>query len=177
MPVNSQPNTCNSVVNCDALIRENPNARRQMQRDSISVFVLNIQGLRAHVAELEFHLSRLQSQIVLLQETWLDASVESPSISDYITISRQDRAITANRGGVLTLARRDFNKLAHIENSVSDERSWHFLSLDPEIILVRNWYRPGATVHDGCLDPRFQSEGKFICKDVRRKSNIACGSC
>ncbi len=68
----------------------------------------------------------------------MDASVESPSISNYIVISRRDRSDTPNRGGVLMLARQDFNKLAHIENSPSDERSWHYLILDPEIILVGN---------------------------------------
>ena len=53
----------------------------------------------------------------------------------------------------MTLARADFNKLVHIENSVEEERSWHFLHVDPEVLLLGNWYRPGATLHDGfeCL--------------------------
>ena len=49
---------------------------------------------------------------------------------------------------MLTLARSDFNRLVHIENSKVEERSWHFLHMDPEILLLGNWYRPGATEHD-----------------------------
>ena len=44
--------------------------------------------------------------------------------------------------------RDDFNKSVHVENSITEERSWHFLHVEPEILLVGNWYRPGATVHD-----------------------------
>jgi hypothetical protein len=86
--------------------------------------------------------------IVLLQETWLDASTESVTIANYIVVSRRDRSERANRGGVLTLARSDFNRLAHIENSTLEERSWHYLHMDSEILLLGNWYRPGATEHD-----------------------------
>jgi len=100
------------------------------------------------MVELEYHLELHKPHIVLLQETWLDASTESVSIANYIVISRRDRSEKANRGGVLTLARSDFNRLVHIENSKVKKRSWHFLHMDPEILLLGNWYRPGATEHD-----------------------------
>ena len=48
----------------------------------------------------------------------------------------------------MTLSRCDFNKIVHIENNENEERAWHFIHLDPEIILLGNWYRPGATCHD-----------------------------
>ena len=52
---NSQPHSCKSSVYKSALIKENPNARRQVKKEEISILVLNIQSLRAHLAELEFH--------------------------------------------------------------------------------------------------------------------------
>ena len=62
---------------------------------------------------------------------------------------RKDRHAGANRGGILTLRRRDFNGLVHITNCASEERSWHFLETGIETILNSNWYRPGASIHDG----------------------------
>jgi len=37
----------------------------------------------------------------------------------------------------------------YIKKRVRKERSWHGLTMDIENISVANWYRPGATVHDG----------------------------
>ena len=101
-----------------------------------------------NIAELEVALKRLRPQIVMLQETWLDASTESPRIEGYRIISRRDRSASPNRGGILTLVRNDSNALAHKDNCESEERSWHFLNLDAEVILLGNWYRPGAAMHD-----------------------------
>ena len=99
---------------------------------------MNIQCLQAHLVELEYHLDMHKPHIVLLQETWLDASTESATIANYIVISRRARSERANRSGILTLARSDFNRLAHIGNSSSEERSWHFLHMDSEILLLGN---------------------------------------
>jgi len=49
------------------------------------------------------------------------------------------------------LTRNDFNQVVHIENSEHEKRSWHYLHADPETILLGNWYRPGATIHDGYM--------------------------
>ena len=73
---------------------------------------------------------------------------ESPSIVDYEVVSRRDRSETANRGGARVLRRSDFNNLTFIENSVLKERSGYYLHMPPDIILIGNWYRPGATSHD-----------------------------
>ena len=120
-----------------------------MPNKDITIFVANVQGLRAHLTELEFHLLQLRPHIVFLQETWLDASVESVTIANYRVISRKDRKDTTNRGGILCLVRDDFNRLVFIGDSTTEERLWHFLHADPEVLLVGNWYRPGATIHDG----------------------------
>ncbi len=91
----------------------------------------------------------MRPHIFLLQVTWLDGSVESVTIADYRIISRKDRKDTTNRGGILSLVRNEFNRLVFIGDSVTEERSWHFLHADPEVLLVGNWYQPGATIHDG----------------------------
>jgi len=49
----------------------------------------------------------------------------------------------------MTLCRLGLNALAHIRNCVAEQRPWHFLSIGPETTLIGNWYRPGATIHDG----------------------------
>ena len=48
----------------------------------------------------------------------------------------------------MTLSRCHFNKIVDIEYNENEERAWHFIHLDPEIILLGNWYRPGTTCHD-----------------------------
>jgi len=94
--------------------------------------------------QLELH----APHVVCLQETWLDASTKEISIPGYEVVSRRDRHAGANRGGILTLRRSDFNGLVHVANTEGEERSWHFLKVGIDTILVGNWYRPGSTVHD-----------------------------
>ena len=47
------------------------------------------------------------------------------------------------------MRRADFNAVVHIVNATDDERSWHFLKLGADTILLGNWYRPGSIMHDG----------------------------
>ena len=129
--------------------KDNYGRIHKLFKDKITIFVLNIRSLRAHKAELESHLEALHPHLVLLQETWLDKSHEEIQLMNYVLVSRRDRSDTDNRGGIVTYRRSDFNRVAHISNSESEERSWHFLNLEPEIILLGNWYRPGASPHDG----------------------------
>jgi len=118
----------------------------------VSVYSVNIQCLLARVQELNYQLELHQPHVVLIQETWLDDSTEAVKIPNYNVVSRRDRKKTANRGGILTLQRHDFNGLVHIKDCELEERSWHFLRLGFDTILVANWYRPGATVHDGFVN-------------------------
>ena len=62
------------------------------KKEEISIFMVNIRCLSANLAELECHLHQLQPHIVFIQETWLDASTESVSITNYTIISRRDRS-------------------------------------------------------------------------------------
>ena len=108
-----------------------------------------IQCLLAHLVELCFQLDLHRPHVVCIQETWLNASHESVDIPGYTICSRRDRHNGDNRGGILTLQRNDFNGLVHICNTSDEERAWHFLKLGVDTILVANWYRPGASIHDG----------------------------
>ena len=78
----------NSSINSGPSPNLNPNAifkKRNAPKKEIIIFVLNIQCLRAHMVELEYHLELHKPHIVLLQETWLDASTESVTIANYFS--------------------------------------------------------------------------------------------
>ena len=110
---------------------------------------MNIQCLCARLAELSHHLDMYRPHVVCIQETWLDKSIKDPIVPGYNVCSRRDRHAGNNRGGVLTLVREDFNGLVHIADSKDEERSWHFLKMGIETILIANWYRPGASEFNG----------------------------
>ena len=119
-------------------------------KNGISIYLINIQCLLARIPELIAQLELHQPHVVCLQETWLDASSKNVDIPGYEIISRRDRHEGENRGGIMTLRRWDFNGLVHIGNAKSEEeRSWHFLKVGVDTILIGNWYRPGSTIHDG----------------------------
>ena len=103
----------------------------------------------SRLAEVTFHLEFHRPHVVMLQETWLDQNHEDIEIAGYILVSRRDRSRSANRGGVATYRRIDFNGVVHIEDCAEEERSWHFLRSAEETILLGNWYRPGSSTHDG----------------------------
>ena len=128
------------------------NALNSTNLGEVSVYTVNIQCLLARMHELILQLEAHRPHVVLIQETWLDNTVESVTIPGYIVVSRRDRKQTANRGGILTLQREDFNGLLHIKDCGAEERSWHFLRLGFDTILLANWYRPGATIHDGFVN-------------------------
>ena len=87
---------------------------------------------------LEAFLGMHRPHIVLLQETWLNETHESVTIFEYDIVSRRDRKATENRGGLLTPQRSDFNCLVHIKNCADEERSYHYLRLGFETILLAN---------------------------------------
>ena len=72
---------------------------------SLSIYSINIKCLLAHLAELSFHLSVHKPHIVLIQDSWLNKSIEHVSIANYTLLSRRDRSETENRGGVIAFVR------------------------------------------------------------------------
>ena len=130
----------------------NSTARKDLSKNGKSdlrIYLINIQCLLARLPELVMHLEIHQPHVVCLQETWLDASTKEISIPGYVVVARRDRHPGANRGGILTLRREDFNGLAKIADTKDEERSWMFLKSGVETVLLANWYRPGSSVHDG----------------------------
>ena len=78
--------------------------------------------LKAHLGELHIYLQKHDLDLLLLLETWLDQSTESVKIPGYKEISRRDRSIKENRGGVITYARNDVQNVVHLFNSSNAER-------------------------------------------------------
>ena len=65
-------------------------------------------------------------------------------IPGYKEISRRDRSIKENSGGIITYARNDVQNVVHLFNSSSAERSWHLIHFNIGTYAMANWYRPGA---------------------------------
>ena len=130
----------------------------------ICIYSVNSQCLFAHkhFAELCFQLEIHRPHVVCIQETWLDDSTKEAKIPGYTKCSRGDRHKGANRGGIASFTREDFNGLVHITNSENEERSWHFLKVGVETYLLANWYRPGASQFDG-FSNLYNSLGLMLC--------------
>ena len=116
-------------------------------QNGLLIFLI-IQCLLARIPELCHHLEEHRPHIVCIQETWLDKTCIDVNIPGYDVLSRRGRHDGENRGGGLTLRRTDFNAVVHIVKATDDERSWHFLKLGADTILLGSWYRPGSTMHD-----------------------------
>jgi len=130
-------------------IRETHLADAASSPDDVCIYLINIQCFLAHLAELSFQLEIHRPHVVCIQETWLDESHKEINVPGYEVVARRDRHAGSNRGGVLTLQRKGFNGLVFIDNAKEEERSWMFLKLGLETILIGNWYRPGASTFDG----------------------------
>ena len=108
----------------------------------LHILSINIRCLIHNLAKLSHHLQSLQPHIVLLQETWLDKSIEDVHIINYQCISRRDRSQSANRGGIAAYARNDIKNVVLIEKSITAERCWHMLHLEVGSLLICNWPSP-----------------------------------
>ena len=126
------------------------NSRPKRKSSSkISILTVNIRCLLKNLDQLIVQLELYLPHILLIQETWLSASTEFVDIPGYVLVSRRDRKSDTGRGGgIATYQRHDFNGLVHITNCDDEERSWYFLRLDMETVLVANWYRPPGSDHD-----------------------------
>ena len=150
VPIDSNLSLQGNANNNPIQILHESDASANNSLHGLCIYSVNIQCLLAHLAELQFHLDANQPHVVCIQEAWLNLSTtDIPQIAGYEVCSRRDRHEGDNRGGVLTLRRSDFHGIVHIGNSEGDERSWHFLKLGIETILLGNWYRPGASAFDG----------------------------
>ena len=94
MPVNQMYCTPQKVVNNDHIFDKTEVPASNSCHKGVAVYSVNIQCLLAHLAELEFSLSIHRPHIVLIQESWLDASTEQVKIIKllvgYVEVSRRD---------------------------------------------------------------------------------------
>ena len=111
---------------------------------SFVLYCINIRCLLSNLAELCHQVKEHSPHVILLQETWLNGSVEEVTIPNYIVVSRRDRSDHENRGGIITYARLDVCNIVCVSKSSDAERAWHFLHLDIGTVAICNWYRPGS---------------------------------
>ena len=119
-------------------------AATTLPKEHFSIYCLNIRCLLSKLAELKVQIERLKPHLIIFQETWLDACIESVSIPGYALVSRRDRSCQSNRGGIASFSRHDVRNIVSIGDSEVAERSWHLLHTDLGGIAIVNWYRPGA---------------------------------
>ena len=105
---------------------------------------LNIRGFLGKRAELEGHLNLVENppQLLALNETFLDKSIESVAISGYSLISRRDRRDGCGGGIALFALSEIAENITLLEHSERHERSWHILHADIGPVLFCIWYRP-----------------------------------
>ena len=72
---------------------------------SMRIYSINIRCLLANIAEVIHHVELHDPHIILIQESWLNSSIEHVHIPNYSIISRRDRHDTENRGGIIAFAK------------------------------------------------------------------------
>ena len=113
-----------------------------MKLHSLNIFSCNIRFVMGKFVELGIVLEYLNVNLVLLQESWLDVSVEYPNLPDFVLISRRDLSEDPNRGGVLSYARRDLNNVMFYKESQNSERMWHLFQHEVDALrFVTGTYR------------------------------------
>ena len=115
---------------------------------------LNLRGFLSHRIELEVFFSMFgQPAFVALTETWLDESVQSPTLEGYQVVSRLDRRDGRQGGGVVFFARADASHaIVHVAESPDHERVWLIWHTDVGPVLIGLWYRPPGSELDSIAD-------------------------
>ena len=80
--------------------------------------------------------------IICLTETWLNKSVGSPLLHDYVVIARRDRTDGRIGGGVIIFAITSFvDVITTVLVSAVSERIWCILHSSSGPVLLCGWYR------------------------------------
>ena len=90
------------------------------------LLTINVRGFLARQALVHAHLATVHADIVCIQETWLDESVESIVLPGFRLISRRDRILgpKAGYGGIALFARDEVaSSISFLENLEEAERS------------------------------------------------------
>ena len=94
---------------------------------SLIFYSINIKCLLVNLAELCHQVKVLAPHVLMLQETWLNKSIEEIQIPYYKLISRRDRSEGDNKGGIATYARLDVINFVEVRISSDVERVWQYL--------------------------------------------------
>ena len=86
-------------------------------------------------------LTDLQPDLLAVNETWLDESVEDFALEGYTKVSRLDRRDGRQGGGIMLFAKDAFRNCVHLEDSPCAELSWHMLHTSLGPVLLAVWYR------------------------------------
>ncbi len=113
-----------------------------MKLPTLKVISINLNGIRSKTRTFHEMLLSENPDIVLCQETRVDATVASPEIypSGY-TVYRRDRDM--HGGGVSVLVRESFKSCQGVEFENDSELSWALLTLqDNSKLYIGSFYRP-----------------------------------
>ena len=133
---------------CRGPARERINAADQsvhLDEEKFNIFFVNIRGFVSHPAELTgmLRLYIVLPEIVCLNETFLNRSIEDVELEGYSVVARRDRKDGRQGGGVLVFARRDVaNLITLIEKSQTAERVWLIIHAETGPYLMCLWYCP-----------------------------------
>ena len=117
---------------------ESPSHEFRLQ--PLHVLSCNFKSAMGKLGELRCLVEQRDIQIICIQESWLDASVEDPELPNFYVVGRRDRSHGPNRGGVITYARVDCNSIVCVKVSEHSERLWHLIQRDTGDIAFCNWY-------------------------------------
>jgi hypothetical protein len=133
---------------CRGPARERINAADEsvhLDEEKFNILFVNIRGFVSHLAELTgmLRLYTVLPEIVCLNETFLNRSIEDVELEGYSVVARRDRKDGRQGGEVLMFARRDVaNHITLIEESQTAERVWLIIHAETGPYLMCLWYRP-----------------------------------
>ena len=118
------------------------NSTTSFSLQDFKILICNIRSIAGKVAELMQIVNDESIQCIFLQETWLDASIQSFQLPNFVCLARKDRADGPNRGGVAIFVRSDIANMTFLQHGSAGETSWLLLHRDAGTIALCNCYFP-----------------------------------
>ena len=84
---------------------QSPSLSFHLHLQPLRILCCNVQSIMGKLTELSFLADLYHVDVFMIQETWLDASIQNLSLPNFHVLSRRDRSDEPNRGGVLVLGR------------------------------------------------------------------------
>jgi hypothetical protein len=116
---------------------------------------VNIRGWISHAAELlaRIRLMNEKPDLICVNETFLDRTIEYISLEGYALIARRDRADGRKCGGIAAFALTTIaERVTLVESSQDAERFWLLVHANQGPHLVGVWYRPPAPGEIATID-------------------------